>query len=81
MCSRSSFGSGSDDAEPVGGAHVGSSSSDITSSACHVAVGIGAVGAAIVGIVRDGDTATPAWLGCLGMLVVGVIGLEVTGTP
>jgi quaternary ammonium compound-resistance protein SugE len=43
-------------------------------------VGIGAVGAAVVGIVRDGDPATPARLACLGMLILGVIGLKVTGS-
>jgi quaternary ammonium compound-resistance protein SugE len=42
-------------------------------------VGIGAVGAAIAGIIWHGDPATPARLLFLGLLVVAVAGLKVTG--
>lgn len=42
-------------------------------------VGIGAVGAAIVGIAWHGDPATFARLAFIGLLVVSVIGLKVTG--
>jgi quaternary ammonium compound-resistance protein SugE len=41
-------------------------------------VGIGAVGAAIVGIVRHGDPATPARLAFLLLLVVAIVGLKAT---
>lgn len=41
-------------------------------------VGIGAVGAAVVGIVRDGDPASPARLAFMAMLVGSVIGLKAT---
>jgi len=41
-------------------------------------VGIGAVGAAIVGIIWHGDAATPARLLFLSLLVVSVIGLKAT---
>ena len=40
-------------------------------------VGIGAVGAAVVGMLR-GDPATPARLLCLALIVAGVVGLQVT---
>lgn len=42
-------------------------------------VGIGAVGAAIVGIVVHGDPATPSRLAFLALLVVAIIGLKATG--
>lgn len=42
-------------------------------------VGIGAVGAALVGIALHGDPATPARIGFLVLLVVAVIGLKLTG--
>lgn len=41
-------------------------------------VGIGAVGAAVVGIVMHGDPATPARLAFLALLVVAVVGLQAT---
>lgn len=41
-------------------------------------VGIGAVGAAIVGLVAYGDPATPARLGFLVLLVVSIVGLKLT---
>ena len=43
-------------------------------------VGIGALGAAVVGILVHGDPAGPARLGFLALLVVAVAGLKVTGT-
>jgi quaternary ammonium compound-resistance protein SugE len=42
-------------------------------------VGIGAVGAAIVGMVAHGDPATPARIGFLGLLIVAIVGLKATG--
>ncbi|NUZ04980.1 quaternary ammonium compound efflux SMR transporter SugE [Piscinibacter koreensis] len=39
--------------------------------------GIGAVGTAIAGIVLFGDAASPARLGCLGLIAAGIVGLEV----
>lgn len=41
-------------------------------------VGIGAVGAAMVGIVRHGDPATPARLAFLALLIVSIVGLKAT---
>jgi quaternary ammonium compound-resistance protein SugE len=41
-------------------------------------VGIGAVGAAILGIVLFAEPATPARLGFLALLVVSIIGLKLT---
>ncbi len=41
-------------------------------------VGIGAVGAAVVGILVHGDPATPARIGFLTLLVVALVGLKVT---
>lgn len=43
-------------------------------------VGIGAVGAAVVGIVGHGDPTTPARLFFIGLLVVGIAGLKLTGS-
>ena len=42
-------------------------------------VGVGAVGAAIVGIALHGDPATPARLFFLALLVTSIVGLKVTG--
>ena len=42
-------------------------------------VGVGAVGAAIVGIVLHGDPATPARAFFLCLLVASIVGLKVTG--
>jgi quaternary ammonium compound-resistance protein SugE len=42
-------------------------------------VGVGAVGAAIVGIALHGDPATPARVFFLGLLVTSIVGLKVTG--
>lgn len=42
-------------------------------------VGIGAVGAAIVGIVAHDDPATPARIAFLVLLVVAIVGLKATG--
>ena len=42
-------------------------------------VGIGAVGAVILGIVLLGEAATPARLFFLALMVVAIIGLKVTG--
>ncbi len=41
-------------------------------------VGIGAVGAAMVGMAVHGDPATPARIGFLVLLVVAIVGLKVT---
>jgi quaternary ammonium compound-resistance protein SugE len=41
-------------------------------------VGIGAVGAALVGMVFHGDPATPARIGFLTLLVVAIVGLKAT---
>lgn len=41
-------------------------------------VGIGAVGAAAVGMIWHGDPASPARLGFLSLLVLGVVGLKLT---
>ena len=41
-------------------------------------VGIGAVGAAVVGIAVHGDPATPARIGFLALLVVAIVGLKAT---
>lgn len=43
-------------------------------------VGIGAVGAALVGIVLQGDPATPARIGFLCLLVIAIVGLKATST-
>jgi quaternary ammonium compound-resistance protein SugE len=42
-------------------------------------VGTGAVGAAVVGIVVQGDPATPARIGFLALLVIAIVGLKATG--
>ncbi|QYG93705.1 hypothetical protein HC251_15585 [Iamia sp. SCSIO 61187] len=41
-------------------------------------VGIGAVGAAVVGIAVHGDPATPARIACLALLAAAIVGLKVT---
>lgn len=41
-------------------------------------VGIGAVGAALVGIAAHGDPATPARIGFVVLLVVAIVGLKAT---
>ena len=41
--------------------------------------GIGAVGAVILGIVLFGDSASPLRLACVGLVVVGMLGLKLTG--
>ena len=38
--------------------------------------GIGAVGIATLGIVLFGDPATPLRLGCIALIIVGVVGLR-----
>lgn len=48
-------------------------------TAYSVWVGIGAVGAAIVGIVWHGDPATPLRLVFLALLIVSIVGLKLTG--
>lgn len=47
-------------------------------TAYSVWVGIGAVGAAVVGIAHHGDPATPLRVGFLALLVVAVLGLKLT---
>lgn len=42
-------------------------------------VGIGAVGAGLLGIVLFGEAATPARLFFMGLMIVAIIGLKVTG--
>ena len=44
-------------------------------------VGIGALGAALLGIVLFGEGASPARLFFLGVLIVAIIGLKVTSPP
>lgn len=38
--------------------------------------GIGAVGAVLLGIVLFGEPATPARLGCVGLIILGLVGLK-----
>jgi len=40
--------------------------------------GIGAVGTAILGIVLFSESAAPARLACIGLIVVGILGLKLT---
>ena len=42
--------------------------------------GIGAVGVAIAGIVFFGESASAARVGCIALIVVGILGLRLTGT-
>ena len=39
-------------------------------------VGIGAVGTAVLGIVLFGESASPARLACIGLIVAGIVGLK-----
>jgi quaternary ammonium compound-resistance protein SugE len=41
--------------------------------------GIGAVGAVILGIVLFGDSASPLRLACVALVVLGMVGLKLTG--
>ena len=41
-------------------------------------VGIGAVGTAVLGIVLFGESASPARLACIGLIVAGIVGLKLT---
>ena len=41
--------------------------------------GIGAVGAVLLGIVLFGDSASPLRLACVGLVVLGMVGLKLTG--
>ena len=43
-------------------------------------VGVGAVGAAVVGIVVHDEPATPMRVACLALLVVAIVGLKLTGS-
>ncbi len=47
-------------------------------TAYSVWVGIGAVGAAVVGIVLHGDAASPARVGFLALLVISIVGLKLS---
>lgn len=49
-----------------------------TGTAYAVWTGIGAVGAAITGILLLGESASPARLASLGLIVMGIIGLKLT---
>lgn len=41
--------------------------------------GIGAVGTAIYGMVRLGESASPGRIACIGLIVVGIVGLKLAG--
>ena len=41
--------------------------------------GIGTIGTVILGIVLLGDSAAPMRLACLGLIMLGIIGLKLTG--
>ena len=41
--------------------------------------GIGTIGTVILGIVLLGDSASPMRLACLGLIMLGIIGLKLTG--
>lgn len=43
-------------------------------------VGIGALGVALAGIIVFGETASPARLGLLGLILIGIIGLKLIET-
>jgi quaternary ammonium compound-resistance protein SugE len=43
-------------------------------------VGVGAVGAAVVGMLIHGEPATPARVACLTLLIVAIVGLKLTGS-
>jgi quaternary ammonium compound-resistance protein SugE len=40
--------------------------------------GIGVVGAVVLGIVLFGDSASPARLACVGLVLIGIVGLKLT---
>jgi len=42
--------------------------------------GIGAVGAAVLGILLFGDSHHPLRIGCIALIVIGIIGLKLTST-
>jgi quaternary ammonium compound-resistance protein SugE len=42
--------------------------------------GIGALGAVVLGIVLFGDPATPLRLACVGLILLGVVGLKLVGS-
>ena len=48
------------------------------STAYAVWTGIGAAGAAIYGLIKLGEPATPARLLCIALVVIGIIGLQLT---
>jgi len=48
-------------------------------SAYVVWTGIGSVGAAILGIAVFGEPATPARLGCIALIILGIVGLKLAG--
>ena len=48
-------------------------------SAYVVWTGIGSVGAAILGIAFFGEPATPARLGCIALIILGIVGLKLAG--
>jgi quaternary ammonium compound-resistance protein SugE len=39
--------------------------------------GIGAVGTAVLGIVLFGESASAARIGCIGLIVAGIVGLKI----
>jgi quaternary ammonium compound-resistance protein SugE len=41
--------------------------------------GIGVMGTATLGILLAGDPATPGRLACIGLILIGIVGLKVTG--
>ena len=41
--------------------------------------GIGTIGTVILGIVLLGDSASPMRLACLGLIMLGIVGLKLTG--
>lgn len=43
--------------------------------------GIGAVGTAALGILLFSESVSPARLACIGLIVVGIIGLKLTASP
>jgi len=43
--------------------------------------GIGAVGTAILGIMLFSESAAPARLACIGLIVIGILGLKLTSAP
>ncbi|MCH2161056.1 MAG: multidrug efflux SMR transporter [Phycisphaerales bacterium] len=43
--------------------------------------GLGAVGVAAFGMIRLGESKSPARIACLALIIVGVIGLRLSGAP